>query len=203
MKYLEKIQELLPLGYLYLILLGLLKESILYHQLGVNILDYSSISDILLSPISDMSANPIIIIVATFVVLLLFIFQHMLVKYRQKNWAKKVLGKDRFSDDIPKSEIRKAILPYFFLFIGFEMLSLFVGLGLGEGSILSKKIHENELRYEQKIAFSSGEKEDVHIIDVNSSYCFYVSKGNKNIKIAPIGTINNLELLKTNKNEKQ
>lgn len=203
MKYLEKIQGLLPLGYLYLILLGLLKESILYSQLSVNILDYSSISDILLSPLSDMSANPIIIIIAAFVVLLLLIFQNILIKNRQKNWAKKVLGKDRFSDDLPKSEIRKAILPYFVLFIGFEMLSLFVGLGLGEGRIISQKIKNNKLHYEQKIAFSSGEHEDVYIIDINSSYCFYVAKGNKNIKIAPIGTINNLELQKTKKNEKQ
>ena len=48
----EKIKNLLPLGYLYLIILGILKESILYNQLDINILKYSSIMDIMISPIA-------------------------------------------------------------------------------------------------------------------------------------------------------
>jgi hypothetical protein len=72
MKYLEKIQGLLPLGYLYLIILGLLKESILFYQLGVNILKYSSITDILISPIADMASSPILIIIIISVVLIFF-----------------------------------------------------------------------------------------------------------------------------------
>lgn len=196
MKYLEKVQGLLPLGYLYLILLGLMKESILYSQLGINILDYSSITDILLSPISDMSSNPVLIVALGIMILLLFIFQTILIKNRHKNWSKKILGKDRFSDELPKSEIRKTIFPVFILIVAFELLSFFVGVGWGEGSILARKINADKLHYKHMIEFTSGKTENVHIIDLNSSYYFYVTKGNKNIKIAPIGTINTIELLK-------
>ena len=41
----------------------------------------------------------------------------------------------------------------------------------------------------------SGESEEVHLVDNNSIYYFYFSKGNKNIKIAPIGTVKNLEII--------
>lgn len=203
MKFAEKIQGLLPLGYLYLILLGLLKESILYHQLGVNILDYSSISDILLSPVSDMSANPVLIVALGIMILLLFIFQTILVKNSHREWAKKILGKERFSADVAKSEIRKTILPVFIVMVAFELLFFFVGLGLGEGVKISKKIDQDKIVYNSSVEFTSGKMQDVYIIDVNSTYLFYLKRGNKNVNIAPIGTINNLELLKTQKNEKQ
>lgn len=203
MKYLEKIQGLLPLGYLYLIILGLLKESILFHYLGINILEYSSITDILISPVSEMTSNPVLIIITIIIIAFFLIFQSVLVKNSHKSWARTILGKNRFSSDATKEEIRKVILPIFILFIPLELLALFVGLGIGEGRILAKKIDNNELRYEQKVNFNSGESARIHMIDLNSSYYFYVTEGSKNIKIAPIGTIQNIELLKTKKNNEK
>ncbi|SFC98008.1 hypothetical protein SAMN05421780_1169 [Flexibacter flexilis DSM 6793] len=35
MKEFEKLQSLLPLGYLYLVVLGILKESVFFYQLGI------------------------------------------------------------------------------------------------------------------------------------------------------------------------
>jgi len=203
MKFAEKIQGLLPLGYLYLMLLGLLKESILFNRLGINILNYSSITDILLSPISDMSSNPILIVALGIIILLLFIFQTILIKNSHKDWAKKILGKERFSADVPKSEIRKTILPVFILIIAFELLFFFVGIGLGEGVKISKKIEQDKLEYNNTVEFSSGKMETIYIIDLNSTYFFYLKKGNKNINIAPIGTINNLEVIKTQKDDEK
>ena len=51
------LQDYLSLGYLFLILCGLAKDIILYRFIGVNILDYSSISDVLLSPIIYIGEN--------------------------------------------------------------------------------------------------------------------------------------------------
>jgi hypothetical protein len=42
----ENTQKLLPFGYLYLVVMGILKESIYYYQIGINILKYSTIMDI-------------------------------------------------------------------------------------------------------------------------------------------------------------
>lgn len=200
MKYLEKIQELLPLGYLYLILLGILKESIQYYQLGINILKYSSITDILISPVSEMSSSLILTSTVISLSVFLFICQFFLIKNSHKNWVQKILGPDRFNYNGDKKEIRKAVFPFFVLAVAYVLLSLFVGLGIGEGRTLSKKITQNSFHCNYKINFNSGKSEDVYLFNLNSSYYFYVTKGSKNIKITPIAAISNLELIN---NEKQ
>ena len=47
--------------------------------------------------------------------------------------------------------------------------------------------------------FNSGENEEVSLINTNSAYYFYVSKNNINVKIAPIGSVKNIELIKRKK----
>jgi hypothetical protein len=62
MKNLENLQTYLPLGYLYLVILGIIKESIHFFQLGINILKYSTLMDVLLSPIADLMSHPLIFV---------------------------------------------------------------------------------------------------------------------------------------------
>lgn len=195
MKYLEKIQGLLPLGYLYLIVLGLLKESILFYQLGINILKYSSITDILISPIADMASSPILIIVIISVVILFFLFQIILFKNSHKNWSKKLLGSYRINTESDKQELKKKMVPVFAIMVAFELLALFMGLGIGEGMNINRRIDTQNLKYNYRIVSSSGEPTEIYMIDINSSYYFYVTKGDKHIKIAPVGTINTLEVI--------
>ena len=93
MKTLEKIQNLLPIGYLYLVLMGILKESLLYYQLGINILKYSTIMDILISPIADLTANPVLLGPA---VILFFILPFLIIRFlsakSNKKWVQKISG---------------------------------------------------------------------------------------------------------------
>lgn len=196
MKYLEKIQGLLPLGYLYLIILGLLKESILFYQLGINILKYSSITDILISPIADMASSPILIIIVISVIVLFFLFQTVLFKNSHKNWSKKLLGSYKIDADSDKQELKKKLIPVFAILVALELLALFIGLGIGEGININKRIDTQNLKYNYKITSSSGEPTEIYMIDINSSYYFYVTKGDTCIKIAPVGTINSLEVIK-------
>lgn len=196
MKHLEKLQTLLPLGYLYLILLGLLNESLTYYPLGINILNYSSISDILIRPISEMFDYPILIIIICSVFLLLFIIQNILVNYKHKSWVQKILGRERFDYNVDKKEIQKIILPFFLTMLGIMLLSFFVGLGLGGGLKISKRIKNNTFTCNYKITFTDGKAEEVFMFDNNSSYYFYVTKQNTNIRIAPVGTIFTLEKIK-------
>ena len=53
----KEIQGIVTLGYIYLILMGILNESLYYNQLGVNILNYSDVLDILISPIAKMTSS--------------------------------------------------------------------------------------------------------------------------------------------------
>jgi len=195
MKYLEKIQGLLPLGYLYLIILGLLKESILFYQLGINILKYSSITDILISPIADMTSSPILIIVIVAVVIIFFVFQLIIIKNREKTWSKKLLGSYKINATNDKKAIQKAMAPLFFTLIAFELLALFVGVGIGEGKIIKKRIETQNLKYNYTITSETIGPTPIYMIDINSTYYFYVTKGDKNIKIAPVGKMNTLEII--------
>ncbi|PQA89998.1 hypothetical protein B0A69_21495 [Chryseobacterium shigense] len=195
MKYLEKIQSLLPLGYMYLIVLGLLKETIFFYPLGINILNYSSITDILISPISDMTSNPILILVVLSVVLLFFLFQILLVKYSHKNWIQKILKSYRMDTNLDKRELRKAMIPAFVMLAGFELLALFIGLGLGQGEKIKKRLDSQTLQHNYILTTGSGERVPVYLIDINSIYYFYVKKDEKQVRIAPVGGIGNIEVI--------
>lgn len=199
MKYLERIQVLLPLGYLYLIILGLLKQSVQYYQLGINIVSYSSITDILISPISDMTSTPGFIIVIILFSIFLMIIQALLVKNSHKTWAQKILGENRFNPETSKKEMRKFIFPFIVLILAFELLAVFIGFGIAGGNIISKHIKQNDFTCNYKVNFNSGKVEEVYIFDLNSSYYFYATKGSKNIKIAPVASIGGLELIDNKK----
>lgn len=81
MKFSDDIEKLLPLGYIFLVIMGILKDSFFYYQLGINILKYSTIMDILMSPIAEFTSNPIILTA----IILLFGFHYylpsLLLKY--------------------------------------------------------------------------------------------------------------------------
>ncbi|MEZ0128638.1 hypothetical protein AB9T88_02065, partial [Flavobacterium sp. LBUM151] len=89
MKFSDDIQKLLPLGYLFLVIMGILKESFFYYQLGINILKYSTIMDILISPIAEFTSNPIILVA----ILLLFVSHYylpsVLLKYSNVKFVQK------------------------------------------------------------------------------------------------------------------
>lgn len=195
MKYLEKIQGLLPLGYLYLIILGLLKESIFFYPLGIHILKFSSIIDILISPISDITSNPILIILITFILLAFFIYQSVLIKNSHKEWGKKILKLYRLDADVDKKELQKAMIPVFSIIVALALLSLFVGLGIGQGNMVKSKLEKQSFKNNYIVTFSSGKTAEVYIIDNNSSYYFYVEKGDRNVKIVPVGNISSLEVI--------
>lgn len=195
MKYLEKIQGLFPLGYMYLIILGLLKETLLFYPLGINILKYSSLTDILLSPISDMISNPILILMVVSVVILFFLIQVLFVRYSHTNLVQKILKSYRMNPDLDKRELRKVMIPVFVILAGFELLALFVGLGIGQGAKIKKKLETQTLTQNYILTNGSGEKSPVYMIDINSIYYFYIKKGEKQIRIAPVGSIGNLEVI--------
>lgn len=196
MNSLEKIQNLLPIGYLYLVLMGILKESLLYYQLGINILKYSTIMDILISPIADLTANPILLGPAIILFFLLpFLITRFLSAKSNKLWVQKISGLKKGTQELSAEQVKNHFSKLLFLFITISLLSFFLGIGIGKGHAISKKIKTNRLEFHDKINFNSGESENVYIIGSNSVYYFYLTKGTQTIKITPVGTIKNIELI--------
>lgn len=192
MKLVEKIQNLIPIGYLFLVIMGVLKESVYFYQLKINILKYSTIMDILISPIADLTSNPIVLlslILFAISILLILIFVY---KYRHNNLMKRIFNikENELQDNVLKAKLTQTFL----LSIGIGILSFFLGLGIGGGQRIARKIKDHKLEYKQKLTFNTGETEAVFLIDANSAYYFYVTPKNNSIKIAPIGAIKNIEL---------
>jgi hypothetical protein len=195
MKYLEKLQTLLPVGYLYLILMGLLKEGILYYQLGINILNYSSITDILISPIVEIFKDVKLPIAIAISVVFFFCLQVFFIKMRDTKWARNLLVQNGVKPAASKQEVQKAILPFFILLVAIELLSMFVGIGIADSQKIVKKIKNKDFTTNYKVNFSSGRAEELYVFDMNSSYLFYLTKANPNIQIAPVATVSTLEVI--------
>ena len=195
MKSTDKIQDLLPIGYLFLVVLGMLKESLLFYQLGIPILKYSTIMDILISPIATMTSHYLILIVLVLFFYFFFKLPSILMKFGHKKWVQKTFEVDSSKIELPEPERKN----YFNLLavkgLAGMMISFFLGFGFSEGYSVASKIKNNQLKYDFKLTYSSGDSEMIGLIDSNSAYYFYVSKGNKNIKITPVGSIKNIELV--------
>ena len=199
MKNIDKIQNILPLGYLFLVLLGIAKESIYYYQIGINIIKYSSIMDILISPIAAITSHPVFAIV----IIILFTFfcnlPQLLFKYESSVWLHKNIGTDNKNPDfiqLPENERKEHYLTVSIKFFAFFLLSIFLGYGLADGNILSEKIKNNQLNYNYKLNYADETTENVFIIGSNTAYFFYVTKNSPIIKIAPTASIKNIELTK-------
>ncbi|MGE8552750.1 MAG: hypothetical protein ACN6OB_02295 [Chryseobacterium jejuense] len=195
MKFSEGIQRSLPFGYLFLVVMGILKESVFYYQIGINILKYSTIMDILISPIATLTSHPVILIALIIIVVSSFAFPSYLSKQSNKNkkWAQKMAAlKDH--ENMSKEAIENHFTNMFVKFTAMMLLSFFVGIGWGEGMALTKRIKENRLKYDYTLNYGDENSELVHLIGSNSMYYIYLIKGNNKIKIAPVGAIKNIEL---------
>jgi len=198
MKNIDKVQSLLPLGYLFLVILGIVKETISYYQIGINIIRYSSIIDILISPLAAVTSHPIFFIT----VLLLFIFCYQLPQILLKNEGKRGLHKFVGVKDTTKisnlSESEK--IDYYttisIKFLSTFLISIFLGYGFADGRSIAVKIKDKTLNYDYKLNYSDGNSEQVYIIGSNTAYYFYVTKGQQIVKIAPVNSIKNIELTK-------
>ncbi|MGC4042017.1 MAG: hypothetical protein QM710_14830 [Flavobacterium sp.] len=192
----ENLQKILPFGYLYLVTMGILKESVFYFQIDINILKYSTIMDILISPIATLTANPVVLIGITVFILICYAFVAFLSKNRSKKIIQKMSSLKNY-DGLKEEDINKHYTNLLIAVIAMGTLSFFLGIGLGSGSSLSGKIKKDKLHYDQKLNFNTGETKEIYLIDNNSTYYFYIVKGNKNVQIAPIGAIKNIELIDT------
>lgn len=198
MKNIDKVQNLLPLGYLFLIILGITKESIFYYQIGINIIKYSSIMDILISPIAAMMSHPIFLATIALTFIFFYNLPQILLKNEKKKWLYKMFGVKNDNNELDKlseDEKQNHFITISIKFLSVFLISFFLGYGFADGKVLSERIKKNKLEYKYKLNYGD-ESENVYMIGSNTAYYFYLTEGNPNIKIAPIGSVKNLELTK-------
>jgi len=193
MKFSDDIEKLLPLGYIFLVIMGILKDSFFYYQLGINILKYSTIMDILMSPIAEFTSNPIILTAIILLFGLHYYLPSLLLKYNNIKFIQKAFElkpTESLSINETKSYFNSIAIKSLAIFL----CSFFLGYGVAGGYFTSKKIKNNKIKYNYKLNYNSGESEEIYLINTNSLYYFYISKGSKTIEIAPLASIKNIEL---------
>ena len=191
----KTIQDYLSLGYLFLILCGLAKDIIFYGYLGINILNYASISDVLLSPISYLGENIYAVVFIFFLPIIMYSTHNKLAqwhqKYKDKKWYNWGMDMSNWEEYLSKPPSVLRALPM----IAFTLVSFFLGTGLGGGSKVKDRLSTNDYEINRQFHFQNKESIDVKLIGQNSQYVFYVLKDNPTIHIAPIqGNIRHIEL---------
>jgi hypothetical protein len=178
-------QTILTFGYVYIIILGILKEAFFYSQIGIDYFKYCSITDILISPISDITASITMILVFLFLIILAFGLPIWLSKKKDKSWFKKNIkigeGKENSSQEIQNTLTRTNITG-----LAFALLGFYIGIGIGSGIKVSQKIKNEKIKYEDQLSYINGQIDTVYLIEKNSSFLFYIPKDKKEIEIAPI-----------------
>lgn len=169
-------QDLLSLGYIYLLLMGIISDAIYYGFMGVNFIAYSSVLDVLLSPIVNMTDSwvlPVVILVSTIV----GYFYFKLISKLSARSAKKKGTKDPFENISSRSAaITSAAFVIFFAYLGYA-----IGSGFKRSQLLEKK----NLKPDHELVFANGDTTRARIIGTNTGFVFYAIENDSVLSIAP------------------
>lgn len=193
----RSLQDYLSLGYLYLLVLGIFKDAIYYGFLGVNIINYSNVQDILLSPIifltSDLKRLAIILIVIPGFCALI---GYSIKWYHNKNKDKDAYKATKHYKQWEKLFAEGKIYGFLIVLIFYMLFGGFIGFGIGRGQKISEKLGKGTLKNDHQITFFDDQKLKVNLIGHNSEYLFYVAEKDTVITIVPIqGNIKKIQNL--------
>ncbi|MEO0898760.1 MAG: hypothetical protein AAFY71_20275 [Bacteroidota bacterium] len=192
-KVLPNLQNYVSLGYLFLLALGILHDVIYYSFLGINIMSYVAVPDILLSPIAYMMENWRMAVMVVVVSVGAYYFTQFVGKQQEKS-LKKMEREGRLTEKIKKQNEKLAsnITPFSFILL--MILSMYLGAGIGGGSKRASQIEEGELKMRDLITFRNGRQQVARIVGQTSGFLFYVKDGGQEVTISPIqGNVKQIE----------
>lgn len=179
------LQEYLSLSYAFLLVIGLFYQTIFYSFLGINILDYSSVLDVLLSPISLMTGNVLLIIAFIVLIGIVLLYLKFLPKYYSR-----LAKKEKYQSGKKKEKLEKAIASINqegkMKFILFCLFAVFIGLSIGGGTKLKSRLNKKNIKLTHELIFKDGERQVIKMIGKNSLYVFYVTQEKREVICAPI-----------------
>jgi len=173
----RSIQDYLSLGYIYLLLLGICRELIFYGMMDINIFSYSSVLDVMLSPLIVLGSK-------LKVVFGLFSFS-LILYFVGSKLNKKKLEDDSLTDD-EKMKIRNQSTAGSIFLVGIGIFAFFIGTGIGGGIKYGNKLKKGEFEASHQITFLPEKEVEVKLIGSNSQYIFYVLENDNEVSISPI-----------------
>lgn len=196
------LQEYFYIGYLYLIILGIVSDAIFYGIFGVSYLNYTTILDALISPISLLTNNWKISLFLVFMFWLMYLYFtkwmfNLYAYLRTKKWYKKLYNIEKWDkkyEELGKKKNLMAGLMFIFFLL---FVSMRTGMGIG----MKHKYTSKEIKPNYTLVFKDNSKLDVRKIGQNSAYFFYFIPGEKVITATPIA--DNLKQIKVLEKEKK
>lgn len=189
------LQDYFYIGYLYLIILGIVSDAIFYGIFGVSYLNYTTILDALISPVSLLTNNWKIslFLLLMFWLMYLYFTKWMFLFYkklRTKKWYAKVYNIEKWDKRYEELEKKKNIIPGMM----FVFFLLFVSMRTGMGIGMKYKYTNKEIVPDHTLIFKDNSKLDIRKIGQNSAYFFYFIPGEKVLTATPIA--DNLKQIK-------
>lgn len=172
------VQEYIALGYLYLVLIGVINIVLYYSSLGVNIFDYIAITDILLAPINMLFLD----YRYTLIVVLVIFLASYLLKFA-------FLGVNKMLETTAQKANRPARKIAYHPIITFTILFSYVFLVLSSNMAesVSSRVKNKSYRLNTVLTFADNTQKEVSVVATTSVYIFYVEAGEDVVTIAPIG----------------
>lgn len=195
------LQDYFYIGYLYLIILGIVSDAIFYGIFGISYLNYTTILDALISPVSLLTNNWFISLFLTIMFWLMYMyFTKWMFKFyaylRVKKWYQKIYNIEKWDKKYEKLKNKKNVLPGMMFIFFLLFVSMRTGMGIGAKQKLTKeKIIPN-----YTLIFKDNMRLDVKKVGQNSAYFFYYIPGEKVITATPI--FDNIKQIKVIKEKK-
>lgn len=196
------LQDYFYIGYLYLIILGIVSDAIFYGIFGVSYLNYTTILDALISPISLLTNNWKISLFLGFMFWLMYLyFTKWMFRFyaylREKKWYRKMYNIEKWDKKYELLKEKKNIIPGMMFIFFLLFISMRTGMGIG----MKQKYTNKEIIPNYTLIFKDNTKLDVRKIGQNSAYFFYFIPGEKVITATPI--TDNLKQIKVLKKQKE
>jgi hypothetical protein len=180
------------MGYVYLLVLGITSDSVLYGILGVNIINFSTVLDILLSPVIYLTKGiAFAVVILVIPALLVFQINNKQRKLQKELDATQTSQREALSKQIQTLKTSKLLLPAMII------LSAYVGYAVGYGIATKNSLNKGEVKTNYEITFTDGETAEVRLVGHNSQYIFYAMEGKKELTISPIqGNVKRMDKLR-------
>lgn len=182
------VQEMLSLAYLYLLALGIISDAVYYAILGVSYLNFTTILDALISPLSLVTNNYLITI--TLVVMFGLLYLHitrftpyLFNKFKTKKWYQKVTNIEKAEKKMAKLQEKDTLIQSLLIFFFIMFISLRLGMGIGTKLRITG---DRELNPNYELVYTDNTSEKVRKIGQNSVYFFFVRSEEKVVVAMPI-----------------
>ncbi len=175
--------------------MGIVGDVIYYKMLDVDILNYATITDVLMTPISTLASDwripPLFALVLVGGYVLFFGMTNAVLWIQNRLAASKLMAVKE-APSWSGSNLNKALRVFPMLLFG-----LMIGYRAGVAIRTQEDLNGNTMKATHRIVFNDSSQKEVAVVGQNTGYIFYVLPNTNSVLITPLnGNIKSIQKLK-------